>query len=57
MTAASDAPWAIHVHDSDDGVAIFDAPTMMEALIELKDVIDSAPFAMSEIEALGFRLI
>lgn len=57
LTAAIDAPWAIHLHDSDDGVAIFDAPTMMEALIELKDVIESAPFAMSETEALGFRLI
>ncbi|HTO04218.1 MAG TPA: hypothetical protein VL069_10980 [Opitutus sp.] len=57
LTAASDAPWAIHLHDSDDGEAVFDAPTMTEALNALKELIESAPFAMSEIEALGFRLI
>ena len=57
LTARDDAPWAIHIHDSDDGVAIFDAPTMAEALTELNEVLESAPFAMSEIEALGFRLV
>ena len=57
LTAAHDAAWAIHLHDSDDGVAIFDATTMTEALTELNEVLESAPFAMSEIEALGFRLV
>lgn len=57
LTTAADAPWAIHLHDSDDGVAIFDASNRTEALTKLTEVIESAPFAMTEIEALGFRLI
>ena len=57
LTAAADAPWAIHLHDSDDGVAVLDAATMSEALAKLTEVVESAPFAMDEIEALGFRLI
>jgi hypothetical protein len=49
--------WAIHLHDSDDGAAHFDAPSMAEALAKLEELVASAPFHMSEIVALGFRLI
>jgi hypothetical protein len=57
LSAAANAPWAIHLHDSDDGVAQLDAATMPEALARLIEIVESAPFAMSEIEALGFRLV
>ena len=57
LGTASDSSWALHLHDSDDGVAVFDARTMAEALDKLTELEESAPFAMKEIEALGFRLI
>ena len=49
--------WAIHLHDSDDGAAHFDATTMSAALEKFQEVLASAPFHMSEIAALGFRLV
>jgi hypothetical protein len=51
-----DGAWAVQVHDSDDGAASVGAASMKEALEKLQEVLDSAPFAMSELEALGFRL-
>jgi hypothetical protein len=48
--------WAVHVHDSDDGATLADAPTLAEALARLQEVLASAPFHLSELEALGFRL-
>jgi hypothetical protein len=56
-TGAEANPWAVALHDSDDGAALFEAPTMQEALAKLQEVIASAPFAMDELEALGFRLL
>lgn len=47
--------WAIHVHDRDDGAALFNTPQLAEALAKMQDVIASAPFHLSELEALGFR--
>ena len=55
LHAEADSPWAVHLHDSDDGAALFDAPTMAAALAKLQEVLDSAPFNMNELEALGFR--
>jgi hypothetical protein len=49
--------WAIHLHDSDDGAAHFDAPSQAEALAKFEELVASAPFHMNELEALGFRLI
>jgi hypothetical protein len=49
--------WAIHLHDSDDGAAHFDAPSMAEALAKLQELVASAPFHLSELAALGFRLL
>lgn len=54
---AATSPWAVHLHDSDDGAAIFDAPTMAGALAKVQEVLASAPFNMNELEALGFRLV
>lgn len=56
LTAAADSPWGVHVHDSDDGAAFFDGVSMAEAFGKLEEVVASAPFTMTELEALGFRL-
>jgi hypothetical protein len=49
--------WAVQVHDSDDGAASVGAASIAEALAKLQEVLDSAPFNMNELEALGFRII
>lgn len=56
LTAAADSAWAVHLHDSDDGAALCDLPTMTAALAKLQEVLESAPFSLSELTALGFRL-
>ena len=55
LHADAGSPWAVHLHDSDDGAALFDSPTMDVALAKLQEVLDSAPFNMNELAALGFR--
>lgn len=47
--------WEVHVHDSDDGVSGFSAPSLPEALAKLQEVLESAPFHLEELEVLGFR--
>lgn len=47
--------WAVHLHDSDDGAAMYDAPTLPDAIAKLQEVIASAPFHLNELGALGFR--
>ncbi len=56
LRAEATSPWAVHLHDSDDGAALFDAPDMAAALGKLPEGLESAPFNMDELEALGFRL-
>jgi hypothetical protein len=56
LRATDDSPWSLHVHDSDDGDALCEVPTMKEALTLVKDVISCAPFKMDELESLGFTL-
>jgi len=48
--------WVIHVHDSDDGAALFSTPGLADALAKLQDVLASAPFHLKELEALGFEM-
>jgi hypothetical protein len=56
-TEAAPGHWAIQVHDSDDGAAVFDAADMLSAFAKLQEVLDSAPFDMSELDGLGFRML
>jgi hypothetical protein len=56
LSTVADSAWALHLHDSDDGAALFDAPSMTEALAKLEELLASAPFHLSELEALGFQL-
>jgi hypothetical protein len=56
LTVTADSAWAVHVHDSDDGMALCDAPTLLVALEKLQELLASAPFHLQELEALGFRL-
>jgi hypothetical protein len=46
--------WVVHVHDAEDGASLFKAPTLAGALGKLQEVIASAPFHLSELDALGF---
>jgi len=52
---AATSPWAVHLHDNDDGAALYDAPNQADALAKLQEVLASAPFNMNELMALGFR--
>lgn len=56
LHATSDSAWSVHVHDSDDGDALCEVPTMAEALAKIVEVRESSPFMMDELEALGFVL-
>jgi hypothetical protein len=56
-TGAPASPWAVVLHDNDDGVSSFAAPTLPEALLKQQEVLVSAPFKMDELEALGFRAL
>ncbi|MFT3867887.1 MAG: hypothetical protein QM715_05255 [Nibricoccus sp.] len=46
--------WTVHLHDSDDGAATYNAQNLPDALAKLQEVLASAPFHLSELEALGF---
>jgi hypothetical protein len=46
--------WAIHLHDSEDGAAQFDATSMADAFSKFEELTASAPFHLTELEALGF---
>jgi hypothetical protein len=48
--------WTIHLHDSDHDAAIFDAPDLAAALAKLQEVMESAPFNLTELDVLGFQL-
>ena len=56
LRASADSPWSVHLHDSDDGDALFETATMGECLAKLVEVLESAPFNTNELEALGFTL-
>src|SRR4051812_4254544 len=47
--------WAVHVHDSDDGAALFNTPGLATALEKIQELIASAPFHLAELHELGFR--
>ncbi len=51
------AAWSLHLHDSDDGNAVFDASSLAECVAKLDEVFESAPFHLNELEALGFKIV
>lgn len=54
-SAAHPGAWGVIVHDAQDGVAVIEAPSLTEATGTLKDMLESAPFHLQELEALGFH--
>jgi hypothetical protein len=50
-------PWAVHVHDRDDGAAVAGAASLAAAAASLQELLESAPFAIDELGALGFRIL
>jgi hypothetical protein len=57
VPGAAHGPWSVHIHDSDDGDAVFDASTVQAAFQKLQEVLDSAPFNMNELGGLDFRML
>ncbi len=56
QVSADATAWAVHVHDQDDGSALASSPNLAEALAHLQEVLACAPFHLSELEALGFKM-
>jgi hypothetical protein len=56
LSQAADARWAIHVHDAEDSLAVFEAATMAEVFGKVIEIAESAPFTMNELSAFGFRM-
>ena len=55
-TVTHPGPWAVQVHDTDDGVAVFNTPERAAALEKLQELLDSAPFSLHELLDLDFSL-
>jgi hypothetical protein len=49
--------WTVQLHDGADGLARCDVASLPAALAKLLEVVESAPFHMVELEALGFRMV
>jgi hypothetical protein len=50
------ATWEIQLHDAEDGSAVCELASRAEALEKLQEITASAPFLLSELTELGFRL-
>jgi len=55
--SATASHWAVQLHDADDGVAVFDATSLAEAVGKVEEVLASAPFTLGELDDLGFHLL
>jgi hypothetical protein len=53
---SSDTTWSVHLHDSEDGAIHYHASSIQDALAKYQEILESAPFHMSELEALGLQL-
>lgn len=49
--------WSVHVHDSLDGAAICTVAGRSAAFEKLQELEASAPFLLSELDALGFKAV
>lgn len=47
--------WAVQLHDADDAASTYEAATLAEAVEKLQELLASAPFELTELEALDFR--
>ena len=54
-SAGGQPRYRLQVLDADTDAAVCELPTLAEALARLRDLIESAPFHLSELEALGFE--
>ncbi len=55
MSPGAASTWSVQLHDAEDATASIELPTLAEALSALQDLIASAPFQLSELDALGFK--
>jgi len=54
---AAGGAWTLHLHDSLDGAVVCQVASQSEAFAKLEEVVASAPFLLSELDSLGFRLV
>lgn len=54
--AVAEGPWGIYLHDAQDGAARCELPSRADALEKFQEVLASAPFQLSELDALGFHI-
>jgi len=55
MTPGEPSRWTVSLHDAEDSSAVVEALDIPTALDLLKEVAASAPFELSELDALGFK--
>ncbi|MEY4487929.1 MAG: hypothetical protein RIQ79_437 [Verrucomicrobiota bacterium] len=53
---AENGAWTLHVHDREDGAAVCEVASQVAAFEKLQEVLASAPFLISELDSLGFRM-
>lgn len=52
---AGEGAWAVHLHDAEDGAVLYSAPNVEDAVAKVDELVESAPFHMNELAALGFK--
>jgi hypothetical protein len=52
----STGSWVVHIHDREDGACVFSTPKLPAALEKLQEVFASAPFHLTELDGLGFKM-
>lgn len=55
LHADAPATWSVVIHDAEDGSSTTSVPTQSAALEKLQEVFASAPFQLSELDALDFK--
>jgi len=55
QTAGQPVGWRIRIVDADTEAAVCELPSLAEALDRLRDLLESAPFHLAELESLGFE--
>lgn len=48
--------WSLHLHDREDGEAVWHTPDVSEAIDTLRELLSSAPFHLRELETFGFAV-
>ena len=53
---ATGTDWSLHLHDREDGEAVWHTADVKDAVAKLEELLESAPFHLRELEAFGFAV-